>query len=95
MWILENSQNKIIIMKMKKKKNLLLLWLPFLHRIQVNSEILLAVSRSPLNEDVFAARSKETSSVEEEIRELQGQIYRLLLQVKEVKEFQNTGRPSE
>ncbi|KAK2513554.1 Per3 [Columba guinea] len=38
------------------------------------------VRTSPLNEDVFAARSKETSSVKEEIRELQGQIYRLLLQ---------------
>ncbi|NXX11774.1 PER3 protein, partial [Podargus strigoides] len=37
------------------------------------------VRTSPLNEDVFAARSKETSSVEE-IRELQGQIYKLLLQ---------------
>ncbi|KAM6045986.1 period circadian protein homolog 3 isoform 2-T3 [Theristicus caerulescens] len=38
------------------------------------------VRTSPLNEDVFAARSKETSSVEKEIRELQGQIYKLLLQ---------------
>ncbi|NWU61138.1 PER3 protein, partial [Pterocles burchelli] len=38
------------------------------------------VRTSPLNEDVFAARSKETSSVEKEIRELQGQIYKVLLQ---------------
>ncbi|NXN43636.1 PER3 protein, partial [Rhinoptilus africanus] len=38
------------------------------------------VRTSPLNEDVFAARSKEMSSVEKEIRELQGQIYKLLLQ---------------
>ncbi|KAM8796239.1 period circadian protein homolog 3 [Eudromia elegans] len=35
---------------------------------------------SPLNEDVFAARSKETGSVEKEIQELQGQIYKLLLE---------------
>lgn len=61
----------------------------------MNSEILLALSRSPLNEDVFAPRSKEMSSVEKEIRELQGQIYKLLLQVKKTKEFQNTGCPSE
>lgn len=61
----------------------------------MNSEILLALSRSPLNEDVFAPRSKETSSVEKEIRELQGQIYKLLLQVKKAKEFQNMGWPSE
>ncbi|NXP53892.1 PER3 protein, partial [Heliornis fulica] len=38
------------------------------------------VRTSPLNEDVFAARNTEASSVEEEIRELQGQIYKLLLQ---------------
>ncbi|NXJ98768.1 PER3 protein, partial [Corythaixoides concolor] len=38
------------------------------------------VRTSPLNEDVFSARSKEMSSVEKEIRELQGQIYKLLLQ---------------
>ncbi|NWU59555.1 PER3 protein, partial [Dromas ardeola] len=38
------------------------------------------VRTSPLNEDVFAARSKEMSRVEKEIRELQGQIYKLLLQ---------------
>ncbi|XP_009080771.1 PREDICTED: period circadian protein homolog 3 [Acanthisitta chloris] len=38
------------------------------------------VRTSPLNEDVFAARSKEMSSVEKEIKELQGQIYKLLLQ---------------
>ncbi|NWI91612.1 PER3 protein, partial [Pitta sordida] len=38
------------------------------------------VRTSPLNEDVFAARSREMSSVEKEIRELQGQIYKLLLQ---------------
>ncbi|XP_033375095.1 period circadian protein homolog 3 isoform X8 [Parus major] len=52
----------------------------YLHQMKMNSEILLALSRSPLNEDVFAPRSKETSSVEKEIRELQGQIYKLLLQ---------------
>ncbi|XP_071305104.1 period circadian protein homolog 3 isoform X6 [Agelaius tricolor] len=49
-------------------------------RHKVRTEMLLALSRSPLNEDVFAPRSKETSSVEKEIRELQGQIYKLLLQ---------------
>ncbi|XP_010213375.1 PREDICTED: period circadian protein homolog 3 [Tinamus guttatus] len=38
------------------------------------------VRASPLNEDVFAVRSKEMSSVEKEIQELQGQIYKLLLQ---------------
>uniref|UniRef100_A0A8C3EKG5 Period circadian regulator 3 n=2 Tax=Corvus moneduloides TaxID=1196302 RepID=A0A8C3EKG5_CORMO len=38
------------------------------------------VRTSPLNEDVFAPRSKEMSTVEKEIRELQGQIYKLLLQ---------------
>ncbi|XP_021273073.1 period circadian protein homolog 3 isoform X2 [Numida meleagris] len=38
------------------------------------------VRTSPLNEDVFAPRSQETSSVEKEIKELQGQIYKLLLQ---------------
>ncbi|KAM6046388.1 period circadian protein homolog 3 isoform 5-T6 [Chlamydotis macqueenii] len=38
------------------------------------------VRTSPLNEDVFAAGSKEMSSVQKEIRELQGQIYKLLLQ---------------
>ncbi|NXX62558.1 PER3 protein, partial [Scopus umbretta] len=38
------------------------------------------VRTSPLNEDVFAARGKEMTSVEKEIRELQGQIYKLLLQ---------------
>ncbi|NXA03054.1 PER3 protein, partial [Sapayoa aenigma] len=38
------------------------------------------VRTSPLNEDVFAARSREMSIVEKEIRELQGQIYKLLLQ---------------
>ncbi|NXC74169.1 PER3 protein, partial [Anhinga anhinga] len=38
------------------------------------------VRTSPLNEDVFATRSKEMSSVEKEIKELQGQIYKLLLQ---------------
>ncbi|TFK13699.1 dystrotelin [Platysternon megacephalum] len=38
------------------------------------------VRTSPLNEYVFAARSKEMSSVNKEIRELQGQIYKLLLQ---------------
>lgn len=63
--------------------------------MKMDSEILLALSRSPLNEDVFAPRSKETSSVEKEIRELQGQIYKLLLQVKKAKEFQNIGWPSE
>ncbi|KFV63548.1 Period circadian protein 3, partial [Dryobates pubescens] len=38
------------------------------------------VRTSPLNEDVFATRTKEMSSVKKEIRELQGQIYKLLLQ---------------
>ncbi|XP_072210398.1 period circadian protein homolog 3 isoform X1 [Excalfactoria chinensis] len=38
------------------------------------------VRTSPLNEDVFATRSQETGSVEKEIKELQGQIYKLLLQ---------------
>ncbi|XP_078499051.1 period circadian protein homolog 3 isoform X1 [Lissotriton helveticus] len=38
------------------------------------------VRTGPLNEDVFAARSREFSSNENEIRELQGQIYKLLLQ---------------
>ncbi|XP_064028110.1 period circadian protein homolog 3 isoform X2 [Pogoniulus pusillus] len=38
------------------------------------------VRTSPLNEDVFAPRTKEMSRVEKEIRELQGQIYKLLLQ---------------
>uniref|UniRef100_A0A8D0H7B3 Period circadian regulator 3 n=1 Tax=Sphenodon punctatus TaxID=8508 RepID=A0A8D0H7B3_SPHPU len=38
------------------------------------------VRTSPLNEDVFAARSREMNSVGEEIKELQGQIYKLLLQ---------------
>ncbi|XP_417528.4 period circadian protein homolog 3 isoform X6 [Gallus gallus] len=38
------------------------------------------VRTSPLNEDVFATRSQEASSVEKEIKELQGQIYKLLLQ---------------
>lgn len=61
----------------------------------MQSEMLLSLCRSPLNEDVFAPRSKETSSVEKEIRELQGQIYKLLLQVKKMKEFQNTGWSSE
>ncbi|XP_051493423.1 period circadian protein homolog 3 isoform X4 [Apus apus] len=45
------------------------------------------VRTSPLNEDVFATRSKETSSVEKEIRELQGQIYKLLLQNKIIYNF--------
>ncbi|XP_031469141.1 period circadian protein homolog 3 isoform X6 [Phasianus colchicus] len=38
------------------------------------------VRTSPLNEDVFATRSQETCNVEKEIKELQGQIYKLLLQ---------------
>ncbi|XP_069466513.1 period circadian protein homolog 3 isoform X2 [Ambystoma mexicanum] len=38
------------------------------------------VRTGPLNEDVFAARSTEFISNENEIRELQGQIYKLLLQ---------------
>ncbi|KAJ1142407.1 hypothetical protein NDU88_008732 [Pleurodeles waltl] len=38
------------------------------------------VRTGPLNEDVFAARSREFSNNENEIRELQGQIYKLLLQ---------------
>lgn len=35
-----------------------------------------------MNEDVFAARSREMSGMDDEIRALQGQIYKLLLQVK-------------
>ncbi|XP_054858043.1 period circadian protein homolog 3 isoform X2 [Eublepharis macularius] len=38
------------------------------------------VRTSPLNEDVFAVRSREGNGVDKEITELQGQIYRLLLQ---------------
>nr|XP_034974373.1 period circadian protein homolog 3 isoform X2 [Zootoca vivipara] len=38
------------------------------------------VRTSPLNEDVFAARSKGMDRVDKEIWELQGQIYKLLLQ---------------
>ncbi|XP_028596337.2 period circadian protein homolog 3 isoform X1 [Podarcis muralis] len=38
------------------------------------------VRTSPLNEDVFAARSKGMNRVDKEIWELQGQIYKLLLQ---------------
>ncbi|XP_065593957.1 period circadian protein homolog 3 [Cyrtonyx montezumae] len=38
------------------------------------------VRTSPLNEDVFATRNQEASNVEKEIKELQGQIYKLLLQ---------------
>ncbi|XP_061458187.1 period circadian protein homolog 3 isoform X2 [Rhineura floridana] len=38
------------------------------------------VRTSPLNEDVFAARSREINSIDQEIWQLQGQIYKLLLQ---------------
>ncbi|XP_015264611.1 PREDICTED: period circadian protein homolog 3 [Gekko japonicus] len=38
------------------------------------------VRTSPLNEDVFAPRSREQNGDDKETRELQGQIYRLLLQ---------------
>ncbi|KAM6108772.1 LOW QUALITY PROTEIN: period circadian protein homolog 3 [Pterocles gutturalis] len=38
------------------------------------------VRTSPLNEDVFVARSKETSTVEKEIRECKDKIYKVLLQ---------------
>ncbi|XP_060115697.1 period circadian protein homolog 3 [Heteronotia binoei] len=38
------------------------------------------VRTSPLNEDVFAPRIREQNGVDKEMRELQGQIYRLLLQ---------------
>uniref|UniRef100_A0ABM5EKY6 Period circadian protein homolog 3 isoform X2 n=1 Tax=Pogona vitticeps TaxID=103695 RepID=A0ABM5EKY6_9SAUR len=38
------------------------------------------VRTSPLNEDVFAARSKGRSPVDKEVWELQGQIYKMLLQ---------------
>uniref|UniRef100_A0A8C5MRL5 Period circadian regulator 3 n=1 Tax=Leptobrachium leishanense TaxID=445787 RepID=A0A8C5MRL5_9ANUR len=38
------------------------------------------VRTGPLNEDVFAARSREIISVDKEIKELQGQIYKVLLQ---------------
>ncbi len=40
------------------------------------------VTRSPLNEDVFAARSSDDIPVShEEIKDLQGKIYKLFLQV--------------
>lgn len=43
---------------------------------------LFCVCRSPLNEDVFAARSKEFFPVtHEEIKDLQAKIYKLFLQV--------------
>uniref|UniRef100_A0A8D0DW97 Period circadian regulator 3 n=1 Tax=Salvator merianae TaxID=96440 RepID=A0A8D0DW97_SALMN len=38
------------------------------------------VRTSPLNEDVFAPRSREVKKIDKEIWELQGEIYRLLLQ---------------
>ncbi|XP_053546349.1 period circadian protein homolog 3 isoform X2 [Bombina bombina] len=38
------------------------------------------VRTGPLNEDVFAARSREMINVDKEIKELQGQIYKVLLQ---------------
>ncbi|XP_018408051.1 PREDICTED: period circadian protein homolog 3 [Nanorana parkeri] len=38
------------------------------------------VRTGPLNEDVFAARSTEINNVDKEIKELQGQIYKVLLQ---------------
>ncbi|KAM8927120.1 period circadian protein homolog 3 [Pelodytes ibericus] len=38
------------------------------------------VRAGPLNEDVFAARSREIINVDKEIKELQGQIYKVLLQ---------------
>ncbi|XP_053308001.1 period circadian protein homolog 3 isoform X2 [Spea bombifrons] len=38
------------------------------------------VRTGPLNEDVFAARSREIINVDKEIKELQGQIYKVLLQ---------------
>ncbi|KAM4704426.1 period circadian protein homolog 3 isoform 2-T2 [Rhinophrynus dorsalis] len=38
------------------------------------------VRTGPLNEDVFAARSREIHNVDKEIKELQGQIYKVLLQ---------------
>lgn len=42
----------------------------------------LFVSRSPLNEDVFAARTKEYFPItHEEIKDLQAKIYKLFLQV--------------
>lgn len=45
-------------------------------------DIVLFVSRSPLNEDVFAARPKEYFPItHEEIKDLQGKIYKLFLQV--------------
>lgn len=39
------------------------------------------IFRGPLNEDVFAARSTEITNADTEIKELQGQIYKVLLQV--------------
>ncbi|XP_069804751.1 period circadian protein homolog 3 isoform X3 [Dendropsophus ebraccatus] len=38
------------------------------------------VRTGPLNEDVFATRSTEINNVDKEIKELQGQIYKVLLQ---------------
>nr|XP_033778422.1 period circadian protein homolog 3 [Geotrypetes seraphini] len=38
------------------------------------------VQTGPLNEDVFATRIKEISNINKDIKELQGQIYKLLLQ---------------
>ncbi|KAM9298987.1 period circadian protein homolog 3 [Gastrophryne carolinensis] len=38
------------------------------------------VRTGPLNEDVFAARSTEIGSIDKDIKELQGQIYKVLLQ---------------
>ncbi|XP_068095025.1 period circadian protein homolog 3 isoform X2 [Hyperolius riggenbachi] len=38
------------------------------------------VRTGPLNEDVFAARSTEIGNVDKEIKDLQGQIYKVLLQ---------------
>lgn len=41
------------------------------------------LSRSPLNEDVFAAPSKDDITVSyEEVKDLQAKIYKLFLQVK-------------
>ena len=41
------------------------------------------LSRSPLNEDIFAAPSKDDITVSyEEVKDLQAKIYKLFLQVK-------------
>ncbi|XP_040285863.1 period circadian protein homolog 3 isoform X2 [Bufo bufo] len=56
------------------------------------------VRTGPLNEDVFAARSTEINNVDKEIKELQGQIYKVLLQLSlkqvcsDINRIKNTGQ---